>query len=169
MLCVGENVLLYNPIIHPLSPHSATETSQYRCQHMADPASRFPLPWCKEGAGWGGLGAGVFAECLHYYHHCHPPLPLAPSLVWYHGPVSGYTIITTTPCIYTRHTLYILGADADFMDRIINTTINNHSDQECVKWHPASCATGIDYLHCWPATRHFVNSEENSIFYYVSM
>ena len=55
MLCVGENVL-YNPIIHPLSPHSATETSQYRCQHMADPASRFPLPWCGEGAGWGGLG-----------------------------------------------------------------------------------------------------------------
>ena len=100
--------------------------------------------------GRGGLGAGVFAECLHYYHHCHPPLPLAPSLMWYHCTVSGYTIITTTPCIYTLDTLYILGADADFMDRIINTTISNHSDQECVKWHPASCARGIDYLHCWP-------------------
>ena len=52
MLCVGETVL-YNPIIQLLSPHSATETSQYRCQHMADTGSRVPLPWCEEGAGRG--------------------------------------------------------------------------------------------------------------------
>ena len=157
MLCVGENVL-YNPIIQLLSPHSATETSQYRCQHMADTDSIVPLPWCEEGAGWG-------RECLHYYHHCHPPLPLAPSLMWYHCTVSGYTIITTTPCIYTLDTLYILGADADFMDRIINTTISNHSDQEC-EMTPSLLCTG-HRLSTLLATGHFVNSEENSILYYL--
>ena len=145
MLCVGETVL-YNPIIQLLSRillqrHHSIDVNTWQIQ---------PLEFHFPGVRKGRAGAGVFAECLHYYHHCHPPLPLAPSLMWYHCTVSGYTIITTTPCIYTLDTLYILGADADFMDRIINTTISNHSDQECVKWHPASRAPGIDYLHCWP-------------------
>ena len=85
--------------------------------------------------------------------------------MWYHCTVSGYTIITTTPCIYTLDTLYILGADADFMDRIINTTISNHSDQEC-EMTPSLLCTG-HRLSTLLDTGHFVNSEENSILYYL--
>ena len=145
MLCVGETVL-YNPIIQLLSPHSATETSQYRCQHMADPASRVPLPWCEEGAGWGrvclrSVSIIIIIVTHHFpslHHSCgitalYPDTRSLPQL-----PVSTHW----TPCTS--------------WGRMLTSWIGSLTQQSAitvtrsVKWHPASCAPGTDYLHCWP-------------------